>query len=311
VTACALTTATHVAPAPQKAELNTCAWLGDLDPDDEGQDTDTYLAVGSNDSLIHIISIARCRVICVLQGPSFPVITTEGNHRSSTDYSRCAAYAGHKGAVIDLAVHPQRSGCLLSVGADNTVRLWDCRNPYGEPEKSCLATFETSAIVAVPPSCSANASAPFVAHPTHATQTFSPEGTRFVTGGSGGALREWAIPGEYLDDEEEKVHTQSILQMRCTRPRPYAFSFSCPTDDRENDHRVQAAAQEASSGRGYVATTHHRPLRAQSANSLQSLDHNERRTDCVRAVGGHYVSKDIEGKIVVWQAMDSEVQFFL
>lgn len=67
-----------VAPAPQKAELNTCAWLGDLDPDDEGQDTDTYLAVGSNDSLIHIISIARCRVICVLQGPSFHVITTEG-----------------------------------------------------------------------------------------------------------------------------------------------------------------------------------------------------------------------------------------
>jgi hypothetical protein len=32
-------------------------------------------------------------------------------------------------------------------------------------------------------------------------------------------------------------------------------------------------------------------------------------TDCVRAVGGHYVSKDIEGKIVVWQAMDSEVTY--
>jgi hypothetical protein len=29
--------------------------------------------------------------------------------------------------------------------------------------------------------------------------------------------------------------------------------------------------------------------------------------DCVRAVGGHYISKDIEGKIVVWQAMDGEV----
>lgn len=189
----------------KKAELNTCAWLGDLDPDDEGQDTDTYLAVGSNDSLIHIISIARCRVICVLQG--------------------------HKGAVIDLAVHPQRSGCLLSVGADNTVRLWDCRNPYGEPEKSCLATFETSAIVA----------------------TFSPEGTRFVTGGSGGALREWAIPGEYLDDEEEKTIGRTITECKLLPKK----------------HRVDV--------------------------------------DCVRAVGGHYVSKDIEGKIVVWQAMDSEI----
>lgn len=51
--------------------------------------------------------------------------------------------------MVDLAVHPHRVGCLLSVGADQTVRLWDCRNPYGEPEKSCLVTFDTSAIVAV------------------------------------------------------------------------------------------------------------------------------------------------------------------
>lgn len=29
----------------------------------------------------------------------------------------------------------------------------------------------------------------------------------------------------------------------------------------------------------------------------------------MRAVGGHYISKDIEGKIVVWQAMDGEVCF--
>lgn len=55
----------------QKSELNACAWLGDLDTSSDGEeDTDTYLAVGGNDSLVQIISIARCRVICILRGAS-------------------------------------------------------------------------------------------------------------------------------------------------------------------------------------------------------------------------------------------------
>jgi WD40 repeat protein len=192
----------------KKSELNACAWLGDLDTSSDGEeDTDTYLAVGGNDSLVQIISIARCRVICILRG--------------------------HKSGVVDLAVHPQRVGYLLSVGADQTVRLWDCRDPYGEPEKSCLATFDANAIVA----------------------SFSPIGDGFVTGGLGGCLRQWEIPGQCFDDTgKNKNVSHAITQCKVLSKK----------------HRVDI--------------------------------------DCIRAVGDHYISKDIEGKIVVWRITDEEAQ---
>jgi hypothetical protein len=49
-----------------------------------------------------------------------------------------------------------------------------------------------------------------------------------VTGGSGGALREWAIPGEYLDDDEEKVRTTTstaLGQARTCVCRAFAHSL--------------------------------------------------------------------------------------
>lgn len=33
-----------------------------------------------------------------------------------------------------------------------------------------------------------------------------------MTGGLGGTLKEWAIPGEYLDDDEEKVDISPFHQ---------------------------------------------------------------------------------------------------
>lgn len=81
----------------KKQTLKSVCWLKTSNLPNELQD-DSYIAIGGDDHLIHIISIKRTKVIMLLQG--------------------------HTDSVIDLVNHPSNSRILLSVSKDNSIRLW-------------------------------------------------------------------------------------------------------------------------------------------------------------------------------------------
>ncbi|KAJ2787232.1 hypothetical protein GGI15_000893 [Coemansia interrupta] len=89
--------------------LRTCCWVRS-----EG---DALLAVAGDDQLIHIISLAWNREIRILRGHSAP--------------------------IVDLQPHPTDARLLLSVGADQTVRVWsvftDLSSEPSEPHQLVLS----------------------------------------------------------------------------------------------------------------------------------------------------------------------------
>jgi len=99
-------------------ELNCFAWL----PAEKEELNDTRIAIGGNDTLIHIISLGLCKVTTVLQG--------------------------HTGAITDLKLHPNRPVVLvLSASRDKTIRLWHV------DAAKCLAIFHfETPLLAIHPS---------------------------------------------------------------------------------------------------------------------------------------------------------------
>lgn len=77
---------------------------------------DTFIAVGSADTFIHIISIARTSVVRLLQG------TMSVDAPRLSGLTRC--HPGHSDTVTQLASSTSAPDFLLSGSKDKTVRLW-------------------------------------------------------------------------------------------------------------------------------------------------------------------------------------------
>ncbi|OAD71878.1 hypothetical protein PHYBLDRAFT_80559 [Phycomyces blakesleeanus NRRL 1555(-)] len=104
---------------------------------------------------------------------------------------------GHTKTIVDIQAHPKNDKHILSTSKDGTMRLWDVDT------KKCLVLFEAESTIAC----------------------FHPSGTKFVSGGSRGELREWQIPNhtvfdgmdDYITVEKrhsrvlKKVHGESYI----------------------------------------------------------------------------------------------------
>jgi WD40 repeat protein len=79
---------------------------------------DSYLILGGEDTLIHVISIKRTKTISVLEG--------------------------HKDSIVALSCTPKYPDLLLSASKDSTVRLWKLHESVPLVQK-----LDTSATVVV------------------------------------------------------------------------------------------------------------------------------------------------------------------
>lgn len=79
---------------------------------------DSYLILGGEDTLIHVISIKRTKTISILEG--------------------------HKDTITSLSCTPKYPDLLLSSSKDNSVRLWKIHE-----ESPLLHKLDTSASVVV------------------------------------------------------------------------------------------------------------------------------------------------------------------
>ncbi|KAK9807273.1 hypothetical protein WJX73_006418 [Symbiochloris irregularis] len=93
-------------------DIYTCAWLNSegLTQHPHG---DACLAVAGAEGEISVISVAECRVTCMLQG--------------------------HASAVVDLSAAAEQPGILASLAKDGTLKVWDVAR------ETCLATHATDA----------------------------------------------------------------------------------------------------------------------------------------------------------------------
>ncbi|KAJ2382993.1 hypothetical protein GGI05_005466 [Coemansia sp. RSA 2603] len=123
-------------------QLRTCCWVRS-----EG---DALLAVAGDDHLIHIISLAWNREIRILRG--------------------------HTAPVVDLQPHPTDARLLLSVGSDQTVRVWSVFSG------NCLCIYNYSATAA----------------------RFYSDGSSLFTGAASGDVRQWSVPD--LSSEPSEPH---------------------------------------------------------------------------------------------------------
>ncbi|KAI8369384.1 WD40-repeat-containing domain protein [Radiomyces spectabilis] len=99
---------------------------------------------------------------------------------------------GHSKMIHDLQSNPRNDDHILSTSKDGTIRLWDVNT------RRCLVIFEADATVAC----------------------FHPSGTKFISGGARGELREWTIPAHMaaqdMDEEPltvEKRHSRLLKKM--------------------------------------------------------------------------------------------------
>ncbi|KAJ2779243.1 hypothetical protein H4R18_004118 [Coemansia javaensis] len=119
--------------------FRTCCWIR--------VPGDALFAVAGDSGLIHLVSLAWTREVRVLRG--------------------------HAGAVVDLQPHPTDSRLLLSVGADQTARVWSVLTG------ACLRTYRCAGTAA----------------------RFHPEGTALFVGTSAGDV--WRWPAADLSGDSE------------------------------------------------------------------------------------------------------------
>jgi len=154
-----------------------------------------------------------------------------------------AQLSGHTGDVIDLVIHPTRVSLLLSVGVDKTMRLWDLKDPYNP---CCVCIFETKAFVAC----------------------FSADGSKLISGGFSGTLKEWELPLEILNS---------------------SVTSTCEISRKKK-----------------AKSTHPDPIKISSSKTLTKKHGND--IDCMAYIPSKnvFVTKSNDGKIVIWKDDDDQ-----
>ncbi|KAJ2092080.1 hypothetical protein IW138_001446 [Coemansia sp. RSA 986] len=126
-------------PSKNAAAFRTCCWIR--------CPGDALFVVAGEDKLVHIISLAWTREIRVL--------------------------SGHTEPIVDLQPHPADDRLLVSVGSDQTVRLWSVQTG------ACLCVYNQSATSA----------------------RFHPEGKFLFIGSPSGEVSRWPVP-DYTDEPD-------------------------------------------------------------------------------------------------------------
>ncbi|KAJ2550923.1 hypothetical protein EV175_003880 [Coemansia sp. RSA 1933] len=151
--------------AGNAAVFRTCCWIR--------CPGDALFAVAGEDMLVHIISLAWTREIRVL--------------------------SGHTDTIVDLQPHPTDDRLIVSVGSDQTVRLWSVKTG------TCLCVYNQSATCA----------------------RFHPEGSSLFIGSPSGEVSQWPVP-EYAEKTDDSIQlTQDDCEIIIPGKRNIGSSVDC------------------------------------------------------------------------------------
>ncbi|KAJ2315383.1 hypothetical protein H4R23_003947 [Coemansia sp. Cherry 401B] len=145
--------------------FRTCCWIR--------APGDAVFAAAGDDKLVHLISLAWTREIRVLRG--------------------------HTEAIVDLQPHPTDSRLLLSVGNDQTVRIWSILSG------NCLCVYNYSASAA----------------------RFHPDGKSVFAGSPAGEVRQWPVPALSGDASDSLVFTISDSTLIVAPKRSLGSAVDC------------------------------------------------------------------------------------
>ncbi|KAJ2383206.1 hypothetical protein GGI23_007199, partial [Coemansia sp. RSA 2559] len=152
-------------PSEDSATIRTCCWIR--------CPGDALVAIAGDDKLVHIISLAWTREIRVLEGHTEP--------------------------VVDLQPHPIEDRLLVSVGSDQTVRLWSVQTG------ACLCVYNQSATSA----------------------RFHPDGNFLFIGSPSGEVSRWPVPA-YTGDSDSPLHfSQDDCKVIVPAKRSIGSSVDC------------------------------------------------------------------------------------
>ncbi|KAJ1751390.1 hypothetical protein LPJ79_002068 [Coemansia sp. RSA 1821] len=151
---------------PGEHAFRSCCWV-------RAADQDAVFAAAGDDKLVHLISLAWTREIRVLRG--------------------------HSEAIVDLQPHPTEPRLLLSVGNDQTVRIWSVLSGQ------CLCIYNYNGSAA----------------------RFSPDGLSVFVGSATGEVRQWPVPKLPESRQEPLVFSTSDSNLVAAAKRGIGAAIDC------------------------------------------------------------------------------------